>query len=72
VPRFTRYGPVVRDALVQAVEDQVVTFCGAGISMEAALPDFKGLVEHCYAELNVDPPGPNSSDGSGSTDYQEI
>jgi SIR2-like domain len=57
MPKFTRYGPVVPDALVQALEDdKVVIFCGAGISMGAGLPDFNGLVKHCYAELNADPP----------------
>jgi NAD-dependent SIR2 family protein deacetylase len=57
MPKFTRYGPVVPDALVQGLEDdKVVIFCGAGISMGAGLPDFNGLVKHCYEALHVDPP----------------
>lgn len=52
MPQFVRHGPIVPDKLVQDLEDdRVVIFCGAGISMGAGLPDYRGLVEHCYAEL---------------------
>ncbi|MDA8001736.1 MAG: SIR2 family protein [Alphaproteobacteria bacterium] len=35
-------------------EGRVVFFCGAGISMPAGLPDFKGLVDKIYEKLGVD------------------
>lgn len=63
MPLFARDGPVVPDKLVQDLEDdRVVIFCGAGISMGAGLPSYKGLVEHCYEELGVDLPGPRSKE----------
>ena len=52
MPQFVPNGPVVPDTLVQDLEDdRVVIFCGAGISMGAGLPDYIGLVKHCYNEL---------------------
>lgn len=63
MPRFVNRGPIVPDRLVQELEeDRVVIFCGAGISMGAGLPDFKGLVDHCYAELGADKPDDASPD----------
>jgi|WetSurMetagenome_2_1015567.scaffolds.fasta_scaffold12020_6 hypothetical protein len=35
--------------------DELVLFCGAGISYPAGLPLFKGLVEQVYDELNTKP-----------------
>src|SRR5262245_54909255 len=62
MPRFVRNGPFVPDRLVQELEDdRVVIFCGAGISMGAGLPDFRGLVEYCYVELSKPLP-PNKSE----------
>lgn len=52
MPKFTRRGPYVPDALVQALEeDRVVLFCGAGVSMGAGLPSYQGLVAKCYSDL---------------------
>ncbi|WP_375569814.1 SIR2 family protein [Seohaeicola saemankumensis] len=54
MPRFIKNGPIIPDSLVQELEeDRVVTFCGAGISAGAGLPDFRGLVEYCYNELGA-------------------
>lgn len=63
MPRFTKYGPNVPDALVQALEDdRVVIFCGAGVSMGAGLPSYVGLVAHCYRELGAALPEDKSDD----------
>ena len=63
MPRFIKNGPIVPDKLVQELEeDRVVIFCGAGISAGAGLPDFRGLVEYCYAELGATLPSAKSSD----------
>ena len=63
MPRFIKDGPIVPDRLVQELEeDRVVIFCGAGISMGAGLPDFRGLVAHCYTELGAAMPDKKSGD----------
>lgn len=63
VPQFVRNGPVVPDQLVQDLEDdRVVIFCGAGISMGAGLPDYRGLVEHCFTELGQPAPSARHKD----------
>ena len=36
-------------------EGEVVFFCGAGISMGAGLPDFKGLVKRVWKEVGYNP-----------------
>lgn len=60
MPRFVKDGPIVPDRLVQELEeDRVVIFCGAGISMGAGLPSFRGLVEHCYMECGAPMPDPD-------------
>lgn len=57
MPRFIKNGPIIPDKLVQELEeDRVILFCGAGISAGAGLPDFRGLVKHCYDELGVATP----------------
>jgi hypothetical protein len=63
MPQFIRGGPVVPDNLVQDLEDdRVVIFCGAGISKGAGLPDYVGLVKHCYRELTEALPEDGHSD----------
>ena len=63
MPQFFPNGPIVPDKLVQDLEDdRVVLFCGAGISMGAGLPNYKGLVEHCCKELTYPMPEEQSSD----------
>ncbi|MCP3733123.1 SIR2 family protein [Sphingomonas sp. MG17] len=65
MPRFVKNGPIVPDKLVQELEeDRVVIFCGAGISMGAGLPDFRGLVDHCYTECGAIKPGPDGEEWS--------
>lgn len=47
-------GPDIPDRLIQAHEDgKVVFFCGAGISMKAELPNFKGLVNDLREAINL-------------------
>ena len=54
--QFVNDGPDVPDRLLHAHEDgRVVFFCGAGISIPAGLPNFKGLVDRLYSALNVPP-----------------
>jgi hypothetical protein len=63
MPQFVLNGPILPDRLVQALEDdRVVIFCGAGISMGAGLPSYRGLVEHCYTELTEPLPKNTDSD----------
>lgn len=54
MPTFVAKGPIVPEELVQELEDdRVVLFCGAGISMDAGLPSYVGLVEAVYEQLHV-------------------
>lgn len=63
MPQFIRHGPIVPDKLVQDLEDdRVVIFCGAGISVGAGLPTYRGLVEHCFTELGQPAPSPRHRD----------
>lgn len=63
MPSFIPDGPYIPDQLVHDLEDdRVVLFCGAGVSMGAGLPDFKGLVKTAYNECGVTPPDKRSAD----------
>ena len=54
--QFVSKGPDIPERLLQAHEEgRVVFFCGAGISRPAGLPDFAGLVDRLYDNLNVTP-----------------
>lgn len=58
MPRFwSPGGPHIPDEVDRALEDErLVLFCGAGVSMAAGLPDFRGLVKKLYKGLNQDAP----------------
>jgi hypothetical protein len=50
--RWVKNGPDIPTKIIQAVEDgKVVFFCGAGISRQSGLPDFRGLVDAVYEKL---------------------
>ena len=52
--QFVSDGPDIPDGLLQAHEEgRVVFFCGAGISIPAGLPNFKGLVDRIYQLLGT-------------------
>lgn len=54
--QFISNGPDVPDELLRLHEEgEVVFFCGAGISMGAGLPDFKGLVKRVWKEVGYNP-----------------
>lgn len=54
--QFVKDGPDVPDRLIQAHEDgSVVFFCGAGISVPAGLPGFRGLVDELYEAVGEYP-----------------
>lgn len=54
--QFVENGPHIPERLLQLHEDgNLVFFCGAGISMSAGLPSFKGLVDHLYGTLKPEP-----------------
>lgn len=56
MPAFINNGPDLPERLLQAHEDgRVVFFCGAGISYQAKLPGFSGLVKKLYDQLKVTP-----------------
>jgi len=51
---FVTNGPDIPESLLRAHEDgRVVFFCGAGISYPADLPDFCGLMDRVYKELDT-------------------
>ena len=50
--QFLPNGPHVPDELIQGLEDEnVVLFCGAGVSKNAGLPLFCELVPRVYERL---------------------
>jgi NAD-dependent SIR2 family protein deacetylase len=52
--QFVLNGPDIPNALLQAHEEgRMVFFCGAGISYQAGLPDFKGLVDEIYQRVGT-------------------
>lgn len=51
--QFIPNGPDIPDELIRYLEDDdLVFFCGAGVSMGEGLPSFEGLVENVYESLN--------------------
>ena len=51
--RWVKDGPDIPIEIVHAVEDgKVVFFSGAGVSQQAGLPGFRGLVDTVYARLH--------------------
>jgi hypothetical protein len=54
MPSFVPNGPIVRDDLLQDLEDdRVMLFCGAGVSMGAGLPNYVELVRQVYQEMGA-------------------
>ncbi len=54
MPAFVTNGPDIPERLLQAHEEgRVIFFCGAGVSLPAGLPLFKGLVDSIYDELGI-------------------
>ena len=54
MPKFVNDGPDIPEHLLQAHEDgRVIFFCGAGISTQAGLPLFRGLIDSIYAQLGT-------------------
>ncbi len=54
--QFVRNGPDIPNSLLEAHEDgRVVFFCGAGISYQAGLSGFRGLVKALYERLGWSP-----------------
>lgn len=55
MPELTPKGPDIPEEVLNALRDnQLVLFCGAGISMATGLPNFDGLVKSVRKELGLD------------------
>ena len=51
--KFVTDGPDINDQLLHDLEsNRVMIFCGAGVSMQAGLPDYRGLVKQVYKALH--------------------
>ena len=51
--KFVIDGPDINDQLLHDLESgRVMIFCGAGVSMQAGLPDYRGLVKQVYEALH--------------------
>jgi hypothetical protein len=63
-------GPEIPLEVLAAHEaERLVFFCGAGISMDSGLPDFRGLVDHVYSELGeLRKPNELVAEGDGRLD----
>lgn len=55
MPELIPQGPDIPEEVLNALRDnQLVLFCGAGISRASGLPDFDGLVKSVRQELDLD------------------
>jgi len=55
MPELIPKGPDIPEEVLNALQDnQLVLFCGAGISMATGLPNFDGLVKSVRKELGLD------------------
>ena len=69
--QFVPNGPDIPDSLLQAHEEgHVVFFCGAGISCQAGLPGFDGLVKCIYRNL-AEEPDPNEKEAYEKKRFDE-
>lgn len=54
--QLVKGGPnIPYEVLTAQEEGRLIFFCGAGVSMKAGLPDFKGLIMSIYSELRAEP-----------------
>ena len=69
--QFLPDGPHVPDELIQSLEDEnVVLFCGAGVSKNVGLPDFGELVMKVYRHLHL--PVRKSGEPENEEEYDEF
>ncbi len=53
--QYIKNGPDIPDELIEAQQkSEVIFICGAGVSINSGLPDFKGLVSKIYESLDLD------------------
>ena len=52
--QFIQSGPDIPEEVIRAFQrDELVLFCGSGISMKNGLPNFEGLVQRVLEEFNI-------------------